>query len=54
MTNSEEILLEDLEAYHLAMDALGVPRSREDRILSEYGRALELARMAKRGDWEDD
>lgn len=38
--NRLELIKEDLEAYHMAMDDIGAPRVKDGEELSAYGRAM--------------
>lgn len=45
--NKAELLAEDIEAFHMAMDKAGIPRAdTSGKVFSMYGRALEMARIS--------
>ena len=51
LENKIELLEEDIEAYHMAMDKLNVPRSLGESDYSMFGRALVLSKMNRFEKW---
>lgn len=49
LQNEIALLKEDIEAFHTALDDLGVPRHENEMELSMYGRALRMPKPPEGG-----